>query len=208
MSNAMSLIVAGSLVDDRFNIGATAIEALTKIVTLYPQPVLQYLANANVRVVPLGRDVRYDEASPELKRLGVDVDAWPAHPAGLFVVQERTVYLRSFSEMTVIHELGHACDLALGGDVYRSSTDPTLKEIFATATAFVTPYAATGKDEFVAEAFRAMLSANDAASFWPKVSPQRLKRVNPELYTWVEDAFAEMKAAVSGAAPERITNAA
>jgi len=83
--------------------------------------------------------------------------------------------------------------------MYRSSYDGKLRRIFSEAKPFVTPYAATGSDEFVAEAIRSMLSANDEASFWPKASPARLKSLCPEMYEWVEEAFAEMEAATGKA---------
>lgn len=141
------------------------------------------------RVVPLRRAQRYDDASPALKRLRVDVDAWPAPPAGLFVVEERTIYLRSHSAMTVAHEFGHALDCALGGGVYHSSTDPRVRDLFAAATAFVTPYAATGTDEYFAEALRAYVEANDPASFWPRATRARLRRVDPQMFDYIEDLF-------------------
>ena len=87
---------------------------------------IAFALRCGTRIVPLARLQRYDDASAALKRLGVDVDAWPAPPAGLFVVEERTVYLRSRSPMTVAHEFGHALDCALGGGVYRSSIDPEM----------------------------------------------------------------------------------
>src|SRR5579884_4040962 len=141
------------------------------------------------RIVPLRGKQRYDDASPALKRLGVDVDAWPAPPAGLFVVEERTVYLRSRSAMTVAHEFGHALDCALGGGVYLSSTDPRLKQLFADAKAFVTPYAATGADEYFAEGIRAFVEINDHASFWPRATRARLRRTDPRMYAYVEGLF-------------------
>ena len=105
----------------------------------------------------------YREASHALARLGIDVDAWPAPPAGLFVVEERALYLRSRSPMTVAHEFGHALDCALGGGVYRSGIDPQIRALFASAMSFVTPYAATGVDEYFAESLRAYVEANDDA---------------------------------------------
>ncbi len=37
---------------------------------------------------PLGERESYRDASPALRRLAIDVDAWPAPPDGLFVVEE------------------------------------------------------------------------------------------------------------------------
>jgi hypothetical protein len=140
-------------------------------------------------VAPLHPHERYDQASPALARLGIDVDAWPAPPAGLFVVEERTVYLRSRSAMTVAHEFGHALDCALGGGVYRSGIDPELRRIFAAARVFVTPYAATGIDEFFAEAMRAYVEVNDVTSHWPRATKARLRRIDSRLYEYVDRLF-------------------
>ena len=141
------------------------------------------------RVIPMRRDQRYGDASPALRRLGIDVDAWPAPPAGLFVVEERTVYLRSRSAMTVAHEFGHALDCALGRGVYRSGIDPVLRRAFMNARAFVTPYAASGIDEYFAEGLRAYVEANDRTSHWPRATKARLRTVDPALYEYVERLF-------------------
>jgi hypothetical protein len=108
----------------------------------------------------------------------------------LFVVEERAVYLRSHSPMTVAHEFGHALDCALGGGVYRSSIDPRIRGLFAAASAFVTPYAATGTDEYFAESLRAYVEANDPASFWPRATRARLRRLDPAMYEYVAELFA------------------
>ena len=151
---------------------------------------LRYAAARRVRVVLLAPGERYDEASPALARMGVDVDGWPAPPAGLFVVEERTVYLRSRSAMTVAHEFGHALDCALGGGVYRSGLDPRIRAAFAAAREYVTPYASTGLDEYFAEALRAYVEVNDPASPWPPATRERLRRIDPDLYAYVDDLFA------------------
>jgi hypothetical protein len=157
---------------------------------------LRFAARCGVRVVTLDRGERYWSASAALARLGFDVDAWPAPPAGLFVVEERSVYLRSQSPMTVAHEFGHALDCALGGGIYRSGIDPTLRRLFANATAFVTPYAATGIDEYLAEGLRAFVEVNDDASHWPRATKVRLRRIDPELFDFVQRLFAtELRAA-------------
>lgn len=142
-----------------------------------------------IRVVPLARDQRYTERSAALRRLGVDVDAWPAPPAGLFVVEERTVYLRSHSPMTVAHEFGHAIDCALGDGVYHTSYGHRIRRLFRNAKRFVTPYAATGIDEYFAESLRAYVEINDAASFWPRATRERLRRIDPGMCNYVEQLF-------------------
>jgi len=151
---------------------------------------LRFAAANGVRIVTLSRRERYDRRSHALKRLGIDVDAWPAPPAGLFVVEERTVYLRSRSVMTVAHEFGHALDCALGGGVYRSGIDPRIRALFAAARAFVTPYAATGIDEYFAEGLRAYVQANDPVSLWPQATRDRLHRLDPGMVEYLGDLFA------------------
>lgn len=150
---------------------------------------LAYAARARIRVVLLRGAELYREASPALARLGIDVDAWPAPPAGLFVVEERALYLRSRSPMTVAHEFGHALDCALGGGVYRSGIDPRVRSLFANATSFVTPYAATGVDEYFAESLRAYVEANDPSSPWPRATRARLRHGDPGMHEFVELLF-------------------
>ena len=113
------------------------------------------------------------ELSPALRRLGAGVDRWPIPPAGLFVVEERTIYLRSISPMTIAHEFAHALDCALGGGVYLSGVDPRIRRAFASATAFVTPYAASACDEYFAECMRAYVEVNDPHSLWPRATRER-----------------------------------
>ena len=163
--------------------------AISRTLRKFGDPALRYALSRGIRVVPLLRGQRYQERSEALRRLGVDVDAWPAPPAGLFVVEERTMYLRSRSPMTVAHEFGHALDCALGEGVYRSSMDPILRRLFSEAQAFVTPYAATGADEYFAESLRAYVEANDANSFWPPATKLRLRKVDLRLYEYVDRLF-------------------
>jgi hypothetical protein len=150
---------------------------------------LAYAVRSRIRVVLLRADEPYREASQALARLGIDVDAWPAPPAGLFVVEERGLYLRSRSPMTVAHEFGHALDCALGGGVYRSGIDPRVRSLFANAASFVTPYAATGVDEYFAESVRAYVEANDPSSPWPRATRARLRRGDPGMHEFVELLF-------------------
>jgi hypothetical protein len=167
----------------------TACAAIVNTLNRFGANAIAFARANGTRIVPLAQGQRYDDASVALKRLGVDVDGWPAPPAGLFVVEERAVYLRSHSPMTVAHEFGHALDCALGGGVYRSSIDPRLRRLFAEATAYVTPYAATGTDEYFAESVRAYVEANDPASFWPRATRARLRRIDPQMYAYVADLF-------------------
>jgi hypothetical protein len=151
---------------------------------------LAYAVRNAIRILLLRPGERYREASAALARLGIDVDAWPAPPAGLFVVEERALYLRSRSPMTVAHEFGHALDCALGGGVYRSGIDPEVRALFANAKAFVTPYAATGVDEYFAESLRAYVEANDCASPWPRATRARLRHADLGMHEYVDALFA------------------
>jgi hypothetical protein len=150
---------------------------------------LSYASRHAIRILLLRERELYREASPALARLGIDVDAWPAPPAGLFVVEERALFLRSRSPMTVAHEFGHALDCALGGGVYRSGIDGRVRALFANAQAFITPYAATGVDEYFAESLRAYVEANDRASPWPRATRARLRHTDPGMHDYVEQLF-------------------
>jgi hypothetical protein len=155
----------------------------------FGQGALAYALRSRIRIMLLRSGELYREASPALARLGIDVDAWPAPPAGLFVVEERSLFLRSRSPMTVAHEFGHALDCALGGGVYRSGIDPQIRSLFANASAFVTPYAATGVDEYFAESLRAYVEANDPASPWPRATRARLCHADPAMFEFIELLF-------------------
>ncbi len=169
---------------------ATTRTQIARTLRAFGEPALLFAAEHGSRVRPLGRGERYAKASPALARLGIDVDAWPAPPAGLFVVEERTVYVRSRSAMTIGHEFGHALDCALGGGVYLSGIDDAIRAAFGAARQFVTPYAASGLDEYFAECVRAWVEANDPASAWPAVSRERLQRLDPMMYGIIESTFA------------------
>ncbi len=164
---------------------ASVVQTLTR----FGRGALVYALDRGVRVALLRANEAYRRASAALARLGIDVDAWPAPPAGLFVVEERTLYLRSRSPMTVAHEFGHALDCALGAGIYRSGIDPRVRALFADARAFVTPYAATGIDEYFAESLRAYVEVNDPASTWPLATRVRLARLDPGMHAYVAELF-------------------
>jgi hypothetical protein len=84
----------------------------------------------------------------------------------------------------------HSLDAALGGGAYLSSVDRRVRSAFERATAFVTAYSASGIDEYFAESARAMCAFNDDASFWPKVTPQRLAAIDPPMYAYMSELFA------------------
>lgn len=158
----------------------------------FGEDALAFAHARKIRIVPLEARQRYADASAALRRLGVDVDRWPVAPAGLFVVEERTVYLRSATPMTIAHEFAHGLDCALGDGVYRSGYDTTIRAAFARARAFVTPYAATGLDEYFAESTRAYVEVNDVASPWPAATRERLERVDPAIAAFLRRLFASL----------------
>ncbi|MBD5605403.1 MAG: hypothetical protein IAI48_09970 [Candidatus Eremiobacteraeota bacterium] len=168
------------------NVAATIARALAA----FGAGALAFAAARDIAIVALASRQRYRDASAALRRLGVDVDAWPVPPAGLFVVEERTVYLRSATPMTVAHEFAHGLDCALGGGVYRSGYDRAVRRAFSSAREFVTPYAATGIDEYFAESMRAYVEVNDARSPWPKATRARLRAVDVPMHAFLEEIFA------------------
>jgi hypothetical protein len=172
------------------DVGRTPESAIVQTLARYGAGALSFALGRRICVVPLRDGERYRSASKTLARLGIDVDRWPAPPAGLFVVEERALYLRSRSPMTVAHEFGHALDCALGGGVYRSGIDPRVRAHYCRARAFVTPYAATGIDEYFAESLRAYVGVNDPASPWPRATRERLRRIDPHMCEYVASLFA------------------
>ena len=159
----------------------------------YSAAALRCMEANGTTIVVLQRSQTFSEVSPALRRLAPGIDRWPIPPAGLFVTEERAIYLRSKSPMTICHEAGHALDSALGGGVYLSGIDPKIRRAFAAATAFVTPYAASACDEYFAESVRAWIGANDPHSLWPRVTKERLATVDPRMYRIVSDLFAQVE---------------
>jgi len=164
--------------------------AIDAVLDRFGMGALRLATAAGTKLIHLRGTERYCDRSPALRRLASSVDDWPVPPAGLFVVEERTVYLRSTSVMTVAHEFAHALDCALGGGVYLSGVDPRIRRAFRNARAFVTPYAASGLDEYFAECLRAWVEANDARSPWPRATRARLREIDPAMATVLESLFA------------------
>jgi hypothetical protein len=163
----------------------------------YSAAALRCMEANGTTIVVLQPSQTYSEVSPALRRIAPGIDRWPIPPAGLFVTEERAIYLRSKSPMTVCHEAGHALDSALGGGVYLSGIDPKIRRAFAAATAFVTPYAASACDEYFAESIRAWIGANDPHSLWPRVSKERLATVDPRMFHIVSQLFTQVESRFS-----------
>ena len=165
---------------------AAAIEA---VLCRFGAAAVERARTAGTRIVALHAGERFSDRSNALRRLGAGVDRWPIPPAGLFVVEERTIYLRSVSPMTVAHEFAHALDCALGGGVYLSGVDPRIRRAFERATEFVTPYAASSVDEYFAECVRAYVEVNDPHSLWPRTTRDRLRTIDPRMAAIVASVF-------------------
>src|SRR5271170_3855884 len=135
MRNTVHVVASALFVGD---VSETARGAVVAALAAYSMPLLERTVAAGSRIRILADGERYHDVSAALRRLGANVDRWPVAPAGLFVVNERTVYLRSLGPMTIGHELGHAIDCALGDGVYRSGVDPAIRAAYEGARAFVT----------------------------------------------------------------------
>jgi hypothetical protein len=165
-------------------------DAVEAVIRRFGAGAIAVAERAGIRITVLDRGERFGDRSPVLRRIVAGVDSWPIPPAGLFVVEERTIYLRSVSPMTVAHEFAHDADCALGGGIYLSGVDPRIRRAFASATAFVTPYAASACDEYFAECVRAFVEVNDLHSLWPRATRDRLWSVDPRMATIVASLFA------------------
>jgi len=143
-----------------------------------------------IAIVPEAR--RYAEFSPLVAGRVPGIDDWSAPPAGLFVVEERTILLRNHTMgMTAAHEFAHALDavMAKRPRSYYSYESEELRGYFATASGFVNEYAASGLDEFFAESMRAYLEVNDARCAWLPLTRQDLFLRDPRMFKLVERLF-------------------
>jgi hypothetical protein len=72
-----------------------------------------------------------------------------------------------------------------------SGVDPRIRRCFNSATAFVTPYAASACDEYYAESSRAYWGehSNDAHSLWPRATRERLQQFDPAMFLIVQEIF-------------------
>jgi hypothetical protein len=164
-------------------------DSICNILMLFGNTALEKTYEHGIRITLLQGQQTYLQHSMTLRRLALDVDAWPIPPAGLFVVEERAMLIRRLSPMTIAHEFGHAIDCTLGGGIYRSGIDARIQQAYAHAQRWITPYAATRIDEYFAEGLRAYVEANDRTSPWPHATRERLKRYDPALFSYVHELF-------------------
>lgn len=164
--------------------------AIARHLKKFGEGAIRLAAERGIKIRVLGAKEDYAAASPALAALLVGGDSQSASYAGLFVIAERTLYLRSTSKMTVAHEFAHALDCALGDGVYLSTLDAEIRRAFNSARDFVSPYAATSRDEYFAECVRAWVGrCNDPAYMWPSATRKRLNRIDPAMYAIVERLF-------------------
>ncbi|TAM73314.1 DUF1738 domain-containing protein [bacterium] len=175
---------------------ATARAAIHHALDRVPLRALELCAQNGTRIYPLSRGEHYTKASPKLMDLAPRIDSTPHPPAGLFVIEERTLYLKSRSPLTIVHEFGHAVDCALGGGTYVTYADQHLQEAFQQQEKWVTPYQAMAPDEWFAEGFRAWLEVNDHRCPWPAVSRERLQSTSPALARFFDETFSDRQLAL------------
>lgn len=140
-----------------------------------------------IRILPASR--KFAQCSPDVAAIVPDIDDWSAPPAGLFVLSERLLLLRSRAlRMTAAHEFGHALDAIAASRraSYYSYEDGDVRAAFASCPGFVNEYAATGLDEYFAEALRAYTEVNDERSSWPPLTREDLFARDPRLFGIVE----------------------
>ena len=112
------------------NLTATDTVAIEAVLNRIPKHLLERIVAAQTRIIVIHANETYAQHSPVLRRLSNGVDNWTIPPAGLYVVEERTVYLRSLSQMSIGHELMHSLDAALGGGAYLSGVDRRIRSAF------------------------------------------------------------------------------
>jgi len=184
-SSALKMLQSGPS-DARLRVARTLTSAV-------PEPLLRYLEGARTIIRVLHPGERFIDVSASIEVAQANVDRWPIPPAGLFVVAERTLYLRLVTSMTIGHEIFHALDSALGANGrYLSATDARIRGAFDMACArgrFLTPYAAGAVEEYFAEAGRAMVGLNDDDAPWRPVSERVLRKIDPTMYRIMLELF-------------------
>jgi len=150
-------------------LGRAAPAELVEALAPFGETVLRRAVRLGVRIAIVPQGKSFTAWSPSVAALVPDIDVWNAPPAGLFVLCERLVLLRRRAlRMTAAHEFAHALDstLARKPTFYFSFEDDAIRSCFTSATGFVNEYAASGLDEYFAEAVRAYFEVNDARSSW------------------------------------------
>lgn len=154
-----------------------------------PLGIVSQLVDHNMRFVALERGEEFIEASSTVRCWSEDMRAYVKDARGLFVHEDRTVYLRQVTPLNlIVHEAGHAIDMTLGvGLESRSRRDPIIVGEFKRAqerNAFITPKAAEHVGEFFAEAVRAHAGVGE------DVSREKLFDLHPHTCVAIDRCFA------------------
>ncbi len=173
-------------------LGKSPPRTLVKALACFGRRALERAARSGVRVTLVARGRPFTQYSQSVASLVPDIDRWQAPPAGLFVLEERLLLLRSNAlRMAAAHEFAHALDAVLAKQPrsYFSFESAEVREAFARATGFVNEYAASGLDEYFAECMRAYVEVNDDRSTWMPLTRQALCVRDPRMFAIVEGIF-------------------
>jgi hypothetical protein len=171
-------------------LGRPATAALVLALRAFGEGALSRAADFGIRIRSVPRSSAFARCSPTVAALVPDIDSWPAPPAGLFVLEERCILLRSGAlRMAAAHEFGHALDavLAARSGSYLSFESPAIRRCFERAPGYVNEYAASGLDEYFAESLRAYVEVNDDRSSWLPLTRWDLKQRDPCMFAIIED---------------------
>lgn len=158
----------------------------------FGQRALSIAQRSGLRIIVVPKEKPFTKCSPMVASLVPDIDRWHAPPAGLFVLEERLILLRSGAlRMSAAHEFAHALDAALATKPrsYFSFENPEVRACFAHANAFVNEYAASGLDEYFAESMRAYVEVNDDRSSWLPLTRKDLATKDPRMFTLIDNLF-------------------
>jgi hypothetical protein len=153
---------------------------------------LKRAVRGGIRALIVPQDRSFSRYSRSVASLVPDIDRWQAPPAGLFVLDERLLMLRTGAlRMAAAHEFAHALDAVIAEKPrsYFSFENAQVREAFASATGFVNEYAASGLDEYFAESVRAYVEVNDARSSWPPLTRHDLATRDPRMFSLIEQLF-------------------
>ena len=129
-----------------------------------PPPFLEAITQHGVKIRLLHNEERYEELSPYLARYlettvpQAERGDMLASLRGVYVPGEKTVYLTDTKPSSIVHELGHAFDHALGSKRYNSRTDHIITTAYAAGETFSSTGSENGREAF-AEWFRAYSGA-------------------------------------------------
>ena len=172
--------------------GRTPPPFLVSALAPFGECALRLAAMSGVRIMLVPACSTFIQCSPAVAALVPDIDRWQAPPAGLFVVEERSILLRSGAvRMAAAHEFAHALDslAATKPRSYHSFENSDIRTAYAQANGFINEYAASGLDEYFAESVRAYVEVNDDRSSWLPVTRKMLQLRDPRMFQLVTNFF-------------------